>query len=771
MGFLSVFALLALLLWGISPSATPALAKEPSPKSQTKTTEASRARPFPVVDLFNPDEYQVEVVADHLEYARDQKKVIASGNVVLTYRNRKLTADYAEVETDTQKAYAKGHVIIYQGDKPKASGEEVYYDFKRDSGSFPDGRFFSEPWFSQGKEVKQITEGRYEIRDGRITTCNWEDPHYHIHAKKVTILTGDKMIAWNVTIYVLGKPVFWWPYLIIPQRRQQQPLAVTVGYNDRHGVIVETTKGIAVNKNVGGEINLDWRSLRGVGGGGRINYDYGRFAKGDVRAYLTQDKRAFAPATRSSLKERLRGRFLWRHRTDFDDHTFLLLRYNRMADETFLSEFFQKEDRSEVEPQSFVTFTKNSERHGFMVHNEKRMNDFESLVEKLPQIRLDWKNQPFFGSWLYYQSQTSFSNFNKRFRRMPHNEDVMRADSVHEWYLPLKWNEIKLMPFTRLRGTYYSRQKADSEDRFRALFEYGADLRTHFYKTFAVSSNKLGIEINHLRHVVEPFVRYRGISSTVSDEEVNEFDPVDRLDDANIITFGLENRIQTKRVIDGKMRRVDIVSLNTFLSYEMHPDGQSRVGLFAPFNDGRTASNFTLLSQEIVLRPYDWLQYELRTDYDMERDRFRVFNQDLLVRTRRFKILFGHRFSNDIGESRGSNQFVFDGRWVINPLWTVGGYIRWDTKKEELQEWQISATRDLHDFILDFGYNVRHSDLAESNKTIFFNFRLKAFPEVTVHSGNRASFSEPRIGETVAGVNQGYSRAAGYHFEPLLSRS
>jgi hypothetical protein len=150
----------------------------------------------------------------------------------------------------------------------------------------------------------------------------------------------------------------------------------------------------------------------------------------------------------------------------------------------------------------------------------------------------------------------------------------------------------------------------------------------------------------------------------------------------------------------------------------------------------------------------------------MERDQFRVLNQDLIARTRRFYFLFGHRYLKDrqilnqFGGVATAHELVFDFRWMLNPLWQVGGYIRWDTTGQEIEEWQVSATRDLHDFIFNFGYNVRSDSISSSNKELFFSFRMKAFPDYTLHGGgSRASFAEPRIGETVAGANQLSSRS------------
>lgn len=722
-------------------------------------------RQAPAEDIFTQIKPKVEVVADTVEFDRNSRKLIAKGNVVIREDYIHLTSDYAEVATDSKKVYAKGHVVIFKKGRAVSHGDEIHYDFASDSGTFPDGRMVTIPWIIKGREMNQIREGVIEVVQGSMSTCDYEEPHYDIRAKKVTIFEGNKLIAKNIIIYLLDKPIFWWPYLVFPLKETGNlPFVLNAGYNSRMGAYIETSKGFGVTDNIWGKWHLDWRSLRGVGGGADFHYDFRSkrhveklLGSGLVKLYLTQDKRAPNAGSADPFAEtedQARGRATWVHRTDFDPYTHVILHYNRLADEFFLQEFFERESRAELEPQSFVTFTKNSENFGFLNHVEKKANRFESLVERLPLVQFDWKTQPFFHKNLYYENQMSFANLTKQFGRLRGlDQDVTRYDSFHEWSLPVQWNQVKLTPFVGLRGTFYSRERESSEDQFRSLFATGADLRTQFYRTFDVAYDKFGIEINRLRHVFEPSIQYRTVKSTVSDETLNEFDSIDRLDDADILTFGIENRLQTKRLVGDRMQRVDIVSLNTFLSYELNPDGRSLGSSnFAAYEDGKTKSNFTILSQEIILRPYNWLQAESRFDIDMERQTMRVFNQDFLLRKGPFRLLFGYRFIRDFVNLEGGEQYVFETNYMINPLWSFGGYVRW--KGGDLDEWQVSATRTMHDFILDFGYNVRTSDIERRNQEIFFNFRFKVFPELAIRSGHRSGFSEPRIGQTVAGANQ-----------------
>lgn len=741
--------------------------------AESKAPAASEPRGIPARTIFDePVNAQVEVVADQLEYSRSEKKMIAQGNAVITYQDTKITADYAEVNTEAKEAYARGNVFIFRGDELASKGEQVYYDFENHTGRFPDARVITDPWYANGSKVEQVSKGVLKVEDGCVTTCYQEDnPNYEIRAKRATLYTGDKMIARNVTIYIMGKPVFWLPYLILPLNGRHAPISVSPGYNSEDGAYIKTSMGYSLTEELTGKILADWRKKRGVGGGAILDYDYGKYFRGQIVGYLTQDKRAPTPGHTNlegeedpygQLEERTRGRLTIRHRTDFAPHTHIIAKYHRASDEYVLRDFFHKEERIEREQRSFVAATHNTEKYGLLLHAQKKMNDYEYIVERLPELRADWRNQPFMKSRLFYQARASYANLHNRYGRSDREEDVNRFDTVHEWSAPMKWKELKFTPYANARGTYYSRQRFNDEDRFRMALGYGADVRTQFYKTFNVTSDKAGIEINNLRHVFEPSIQVNSVHpSTVGDESLTHFDRVDKIDDVDVITLGLENRIQTKRVIDGKMQRVDIVSLNTFLNYVAHKRSIDDPNLFSS------------IDPELVLRPYQWLQYEIRARFDIDNHEFQVFNQDLVARFGRSKFLFGHRYVRNpetvssAGTIDTSNLILFEAQYQLNKLWRIGGYVRFDADDTDLEEWQVNASRDLGClWLLDFGYNVRNSDINESNKELYFNLRMKNYPDFALRSGSRATFADPRIGETVAGANQfGGFQSSRYYYE------
>lgn len=715
-------------------------------------TETPKDRPVPVDTVFKQQEPQVETVADTLEYDKAHDKVIARGNVVITYKDDKITADYAEVESKTKKAYAKGHVIIFSGEKAVAKGDDIHYDFASHTGDFPNGSVLTYPWHCRGQEIQQVKDDKYVAKNAEFTTCTGDNPPYEIHAKKLTVHPGDKLVATGVTFYSLGKPIFWWPFLVVPLQQDSLPFNISPGYSNQYGGYVLTSKGFSITKNIYGLWRADWRSKRGFGGGGDLNYDYGPMASGLIKAYWTQDRRAPTPGIANPYderEERDRGRLTWWHRTDIDPYSNILLRYHRADDEYFLRDFFKKEDRLESEPQSFVNLTKNGERYGSYLYATKKMNTWESTVDRLPEVNFTWKNQPVPVPDLYYENETTYSNLAKRYKRTDWEQDVNRADHVSKFYLPKQVKDFSVTPFVSGRGTYYSRKRFDGEDTFRLAADYGIDIRNQYYKTYDVSFEKMGIEVNRLRHILEPVVRYEGIKTNVDDYKLEHFDSVDTIHDQNVFTYGLENRLQTKRVVNGRLQRVDIVSLNTFMNFAINPAYSGH------------GTSFTEVQQELILRPYNWLQYRVDYRYDLLLSEMGSFNQDILVRAKRFRFVFGHRYISRTrqilgqGETEGNQEFVVDTHYKINDLWTIGGYLRWNIDRPSVNEWELSAERNMGCLILEFGYNVRNSAIESNNNQLFFNLRLTDYPTVALRAGEqRGSFAEPRIGETVSGTNQ-----------------
>lgn len=98
----------------------------------------------------------VVINGDVVEYLEQGKVATATGNVVITYQDMKLTCKRAIFHIDTKEAYAEGDVVLTQG-KNYFKGEHVVYNFETKTGTVLKTKAYIEPWFyGVGEKAEKV---------------------------------------------------------------------------------------------------------------------------------------------------------------------------------------------------------------------------------------------------------------------------------------------------------------------------------------------------------------------------------------------------------------------------------------------------------------------------------------------------------------------------------------------------------------------------------------------------------------------------------------
>ena len=121
-------------------------------------------------------------------------------------------------------------------------------------------------------EEKQIFQQpeNIEMLPGNITGCDFKKPHYYFDAKRIVISPGEYLKAYNVIFKELnGKlPLFYWPYLYISLKDEEQNFFPQVGYNNKRGWFLKTTYNYYLDRfDLPGSVYLDYYTLTGFAGG------------------------------------------------------------------------------------------------------------------------------------------------------------------------------------------------------------------------------------------------------------------------------------------------------------------------------------------------------------------------------------------------------------------------------------------------------------------------------------------------------------------------
>ncbi len=678
------------------------------------------------------DQQPVELNGDVMEYKADEGKFVASGNVVLRQGTSTLYCDHVEFFRDRQEAHADGNVI-FESDKGSIWADKAFYNFKTKKGEFANARIIADPMYGRAETISKIRDGYYVMANGYLTTSDYDDPEWRMTSHQMELYPGDKAIARNSTMYLGGVPIMYMPKYVQDLHKNRPHLSVVPGYSKNWGGFVLTSYRVYPMTGVETVYHLDLRERKGAGYGLDIGLSPAHYGSSWIRTYYLNERTPGAhhiweSSTAPTVVER-RYRVEWRHKWDIDPQTSAVIQYYVLSDSQILKDYFLREYRTDQNPTTFALFTHTTESSSFAVRADKRVNRFETTVERLPEVSYNWNNQPIGDTGFYFKSTNDVVQLDQRTPgATDRDHQTVRLLTEDELSRPFKLAFLEFRPFVGTEQTYYTRALNElNNDRVRGIFLTGTDISTKFYRIYDIHFNALGIEVNKLRHVVTPTVTYLySHRPTMSSDDFYQFDSVDARAQIDKFSYGLENKLQTKRKDkDGNIENVDLFRslLTTEFRLKDDPAGTS-------FNDVK-------LDNEFHVNKYVSLAHDLT--YDPILNHLSSANVDItLTDTRKWTFNLSRRYlwnDDDIVTSQLAYKF--------NPKWKAVIYERMDVNTGGWQEQQYALVRDLHSWEMELSTN--HKNMAGSKgNTIWVIFRLKAFPSVKFDGGD--SFHETKRG-------------------------
>ncbi|MDD4013278.1 MAG: hypothetical protein PHW14_03700, partial [Candidatus Omnitrophica bacterium] len=329
------------------------------------------------------------VNGDKVEYY-EEGKILAEGHVTITYGDVKLSCDKIEVDTKSRTALCEGKVWIESPDGV-VTGDRVVYDFENMKGLAEGIDLKAYPWFAQAKETERVSENHYRLREGCISTCDHDSPHYRLTAKEIEVYPGDKLIARNVTMYIGKIPVMFIPYYYQPSIETKAKAQFIPGMSKDWGYFLLSAWRVHLKGNTKADLLLDYRTRKGFAEGANLYYhmeDFGLngLGEGTLRAYFVEEndwgtlqKKAYRD---DDTKPKLRKRIQWRHRIDFDPGTVGLLEFNKQSDKYFIEDYFynEYEEQNNTLP-SYLSLISAKENYIFSFETSKRFNSFDDMVQ------------------------------------------------------------------------------------------------------------------------------------------------------------------------------------------------------------------------------------------------------------------------------------------------------------------------------------------------------------------------------------------------------
>ncbi|MDP8299968.1 MAG: LPS assembly protein LptD [Candidatus Tantalella remota] len=722
----------------IKPLASVKTDEKPAPvrietsEDSTEPVEAPAGLSGDLSQLAKPGQ-SIIVDGDKVEYFEKDGKIVAEGDVSITYGDVKLSCDRIEVNTKARQALCEGNVLIEQPGRT-LSGDRIRYDFAAKRGEIVGAEVEAFPWFGQAEETGKVGDNEYVLKKGFISTCDLDLPHYRLKANEIRIFPNDKVIAKNVTAYIGKVPVLWFPYYYQPMIQTKAKVQFIPGSTSDWGYFLLSAWRMHIKGNSKADILFDYRTKKGFAGGANLYYkmeDFGMegLGEGMLRAYFinqngwgTYDPTEYRD---EGTEEKWRRRIQWKHRLDFDPETTGMLEFNKMSDENVLKDYFYNEyEETNSVPRNYISVVSAKNNYTFSLTANKRFNDFYTVVQRLPELKLEIPDQRLWKTPIYYTSESSATYFDKQYKNDESpTEKVGRLDSVHRFSYVANVGPLNLTPYAFYRGTAYERDKIESKAKFRNIFGGGIDTFMRFHKVYDVNSNVWGLNINGLRHIVVPSVNYfYRQQPNVDKNKLYQMDEIDALEKENKITLSLENKLQTKRGED-LQASVDLVRSIVSIDYEFRMKKNNY-----QFQEG---GGFRNLKLDLELSPNGWFYVDNKLEITPGNQAIKTGSVEASIRpNRNFRLDLGYRYEKMTPDPR--NQLTFELGYVFNPKWRFDWYERFDLHKTEIEEQQFSIVRDLHCWEVEVTYDLKGDDIFKDDFTFWVAFRVKAFPDLNI---------------------------------------
>ncbi|MFA5403740.1 MAG: putative LPS assembly protein LptD [Ignavibacteria bacterium] len=186
---------------------------------------------------------------DSVVFDMKEKKMYLYNNSELTYKDIKLNSGIIVFEQEAQTLDAMGLPdstdntkfiqlpLMYQGND-KFEGTILTYNFQTQQGNISMGYSDADVGYYFGERIKKVTSEIFFIKNGLYTTSTERvDPEYHFFSPKMKIVPKDKVLAQSVFLYVEGVPIFWIPFIVLPNKhgRSSGLIVPTYGSDGTYG--------------------------------------------------------------------------------------------------------------------------------------------------------------------------------------------------------------------------------------------------------------------------------------------------------------------------------------------------------------------------------------------------------------------------------------------------------------------------------------------------------------------------------------------------------
>lgn len=463
-----------------------------------------------------------------------------TGNVLVKYLDVQVEADWATLDDTTKDLKAGDHVRFTRGEEHLEAGRiEMNLDTK--AGTLTDASGEVGPgFFITAAEAHRTEDGRYELKNATVTSCDEPIPGWTLAFARAVIDTNKRITARNSIFRLERVPLFYLPYTIVPTRDQDRStgfLMPSPSNSTSKGRGLRESFYYAINRSADATFTGEYFSKRGASGKIEFKAVPKADSRVEVNTFFARDRKGQGGwssriLTYADLARGVRG----------------------VADMNLVSSIVFRQ----VFEEGFNIISSPIEHSlGFLTQNTSNgsMNVLYSrqgvffvdqptvVLRRFPALEVSIPDKLFGNLPLYFSAEGGFSGFSRRDASIKTPTFSERFDLHPNIELPIvRSSAFDWSQRFGVRETFYTHSR-------KTQGEGGMLNRFSFDYSSQFAGPQLERDFGSFKHVIEPSIEYRYITGANRFRQTIVVDDVDLRTNTNEIEYGITNRFFTKREI------------------------------------------------------------------------------------------------------------------------------------------------------------------------------------------------------------------------------
>lgn len=570
---------------------------------------------FIIMLLFVPLE-QDEVLIESGPFTVLGDVVTYTGGVTVTYRDIRIEAESVIYNRATENLEAEGGVTFIREDE-RLAGRRLQINLESRAGVLTEAVGVLGPgYLIEAAEVHRLEDGRYELLDATVTTCD-EDGHkgWEFYTPRTIIDPDANVRAYHAILKIQGIPVFYMPYLSAPvetRPRSSGFLTPQTSTSTTKGRSVSESFYYVINRSSDVTVKGEYFTLRGMAGAVSFRAVPNERSRIEIHTFFVNDRKGQGGQSAQILATTERDNL----RAVADMNLVSSFVFRQVFEEGF-DLISSPTERS----RAFATYKTPGLTYNFLYSRRGTffVEQPTNIVRKFPSLEMAMHARALGDLPLYFSFDGSVAGLHRRDAVVNSAALVGRVDLYPSVEIPvLRGPAFSWSHRFGIRETFYSdRQQVgnESDSLNRLAFDY----------SFSFTGPQLERQYGRWKHVIEPHVEYRYVTGVDEFGNTLLVDETDLFVDTNEVRYGITNRFFRDR---------EMLSWTLTQKYYSDPTFggalvRGRDNVFQPMLDltgfgfADESRRFSPLVSLLRFSPRPGIGTDLKIDYDTVRNNFR----------------------------------------------------------------------------------------------------------------------------------------------------